>query len=159
LGELLALKGEPLLPGRARQERRHREASRGERLEWYWGVSGELHAHCDDALLWTVLSGRPPAFSSSSPDDPCDQPEWIKVSDLGAVTDPPMGTSTVLAKLRRTGYLERVDGKDQPTERARGHFIERPVDVHSSRYPVREGAVQRLWSYDVLIEPRATAGD
>lgn len=131
-------------------------------LDWYWDASGGVHVHCDDARLWEILSGQASTFSSATPGDPKDEPEWLSVTDIGAaLANPPLASSTVLRLLRETGLLQRKEGRDLPTERARGLYEERPAVEHqASRYPQpKPGAVQRRWAYDVLEQLRGLSQD
>lgn len=123
--------------------------------DWYWDASGGLHVRYDDGRLWEILSGRPATFASATENDPKDAEEWINVTDIGAaLAEPPLGTSTVLRLLREAGLLSRKEGRDAPTDAARGLFEERPVEGHeASRFASRPGSsrVQRRWSYKVLV--------
>jgi len=124
-------------------------------LDWYWDAVGGLHAHCDEARLWEILSGEPAAFGVAAADAVGGEPEWISVTDIGAIADPPMKSSTVLALLRKEGLLKRVAGKDVPTEAARGLYAERDVsESRSSRFPPSANTVQRRWQYAVLARLR-----
>jgi hypothetical protein len=127
-------------------------------IDYYWDASGGLHVHCDDGRLWEILSGQPATFTSASPADPRDHEEWINVTDIGAtLATPPLAVSTVLRLLREEGLLRRVDGRDVPTEAARGLFEEREVgDNWSSRFQrgPKPGVIQRRWSYQVLSRLR-----
>lgn len=128
-------------------------------LDWYWDAHGGLHVCCDDGKLWEILSGRPATFSSATETDPRDKEEWINVTDIGAaLATPPLATSSVLRLLREAGLLQRIDGRDVPTEAAQGLFDERAVGGNwSSRFRGRTkaNAVQRRWTYRVLVMLRS----
>ncbi|MAT06402.1 MAG: hypothetical protein CL424_15295 [Acidimicrobiaceae bacterium] len=121
-------------------------------VDYYWDVYGGLHARCTSGRLWELLSGQPSKY-----DDEVSEPtdtEWIRVTDLGAVFEPVASTSTVLKLLREEGLLERRDRKDWPTQAAAGLYIE-IEPVPAAGIPQRPGAVQRLWSYEVVVRLRA----
>jgi hypothetical protein len=127
-------------------------------LDWYRDVAGGIHVHCDDGRLWEVLSGLPATRSSARPDDPLDAQEWINVTDVGQVMEPPLPTSTVLRYLREEGLLLRVDGKDVPSPAAEGLFEERLITTGSGRFGSDAvGKTQRRWSYEVLARIRRRA--
>lgn len=124
-------------------------------LDWYWDASGGIHVHCDDGRLWEILSGLPATRSSARPGYPLDEREWISVTDLGEVVEPPLASSTVLRCLREEGLLVRVDGRDVPSPAAEGLFRERPIEAGSGRFRRDSaGKLQRLWSYEVLTRLR-----
>jgi hypothetical protein len=128
-------------------------------LEYYWDAVGGLHAHCAEGRLWEILSGQPDTFPPSQvlAGTECEQ-EWISVTDLGAVTHPPLGTSTVLKLLRDEGLIARVHGNDVPTDAAKGLYQEREA-TSTGRFPSAPGAVQRRWSYRVLTRLRRRSSD
>jgi len=119
----------------------------GAEVEFYWDASDGIHAHCDEAFLWEILSGEPAVFGVRS--DPQEQTEWLSVTDLGANFVPPRASSTVLASLRRIGMLERTNGKNVPTSKAQGLYEERPAG-ETVRFESRPGAIQRRWAFAVL---------
>lgn len=120
-------------------------------VAYYWDASGGLHALCDEARLWELLSGEPATRGHDT--SPGSATEWLSVTDIGANFDPPLGSSAVLARLRRAGLLERVDGHDQPSAAAEGLFEERPASA-TGRFPSKPGAVQRRWAFAVLEQLR-----
>jgi hypothetical protein len=122
-------------------------------LAHYWDTHGNLHARCMPGELWVLLNGEQSRFDDPDPTEPVDQ-QWISVTDLGAVFDPAAPPSTVLKMLREEGLLERFAGKDRPTPQADGLYMERPASPVAGR-DLKPGAVQRLWSYDVLVKLRA----
>ncbi len=119
----------------------------GAKVEFYWDASDGIHAHCDEAFLWEILSGEPAIFGVRG--DPLEQTEWLSVTDLGANFVPPRASSTVLASLRRIGMLERIEGKDVPTSNAQGLYEER-LAGETVRFESRPGAIQRRWAFAVL---------
>ncbi len=128
-------------------------------VPYFWDATGGLHAGCSEGRLWELLSGRPATRGLGDPEDvDPTQLEFISVTDLGAVVSPPLPTSTVLKVLREEGLLARVGRTDVPTEAARGLFEEREAEP-TSRFPSKEGSIQRRWSYEVLLRLRGRRDD
>jgi len=123
-------------------------------LDYYWDSYGGLHARCSSDGLWELLSGWPGTFGDPVLDETATEPEWISVTDLGAVFTPAAATSTVLKLLREEGLLERLGGKDFPTAAAIGLYSETEAQP-TSRFEHRPGAIQRRWAYDVVARLRA----
>lgn len=123
------------------------------RRDYYWDAANGLHVRCDESDLWEILSGQPATWGRESP-PVAPKAEWLSVSDIGANFDPPKSASAVLALLRRTGFLERIDGKDVPTQAALGLFEERDIERGTARFPARPGARQRRWAFPVLATLR-----
>lgn len=119
-------------------------------IGYYLGASRSLFAQCGPGRLWTILSGRP--SSSEDPLPTTADTQWLSVTDIGfALTSPELSTSAVLKLLRQAGFLERVGGKDAPTDRAADLCLERDA-VRSVRYAAswQSGTKQRVWAYAVL---------
>jgi hypothetical protein len=108
-----------------------------------------LHVNCTEGELWTLLSGQPDSIRTDQRPDAELSPEWISMTDLGAIWSPPLATSSVAKLLREEGLLHTVKGKTVPTEAAEGLYHEREAES-TGRFPSQPGAIQRRWSYEVL---------
>ncbi len=118
----------------------------GAGLDYHFTEHG-LAARCSGDALYEFISGRPGRFDNGAGEP--DQPHWIRITDLGYVFTPPVPPATVAKLLRQEGLLERVDGRDVPTELAAGHYTERTPE-QAVRFEARPGAVQRLWDYSIV---------
>jgi hypothetical protein len=121
-------------------------------LDWYRDRGLSLVARCDPARLSEVLSGEPLAPEEPLPQNP--EPQWLSLADLNtAVVGFTAPSSEATKMLRAAGLLARREGKDVPTPAARGLYLERPMKMKYGR--PREGAVQRLWAFEVVRLLRA----
>jgi hypothetical protein len=118
-------------------------------LPHHWDASGGLHVNCTEGELWTLLSGQPDSIRTDQRPNAGLSPEWISITDLGAIWSPPLATSSVAKLLREEGLLHTVKGKTVPTEAAEGLYDEREAES-TVRFPSKPGAIQRRWSYEVL---------
>ncbi len=125
--------------------------------DFYWDVYGGLHTRTTQGVIWELLSGQPDTRPPEHHPPPRAQ-EWITITDLGMVFDPPASPSTVLQLLCEEGLVERVDGHYEPTAAAEGHHIERPPEP-SLRFSHLPRSNQRRWSYEVLTRLRARADE
>lgn len=128
------------------------------RRDYYWDAADGLHVRCDEAELWEILSGQRATWGRERRRS-TSEAEWLSVTDIGANFDPPKSASAVLALLRRAGFLERVGGKDVPTQRSIGLFEERDVEGGAARLRAGPGARQRRWAFAVLATLRESATD
>ncbi len=124
-------------------------------LDYYWDVYGGLHTRTTQGVVWELLSGRPDT-RPPVPQPPPRAQEWITITDLGMVFDPPAAPNTVLQLLCEEGLVERVGGHYEPTAAAEGLYVERRPE-QSLRFAHLPRSTQRRWSYEVLARLRARA--
>jgi hypothetical protein len=125
-----------------------------EGVELYWDAYGGLHVHCDEGRAWELLSGQP---NTREVPPPGEGVEWISVSDMGSNFDPPLASATVLALLRKAGYLERHNGVDRPSAKAAGLYKE-VAGGPAGRFPSTPTGTRRLWAFEILESLRSFHG-